>query len=188
MRELLVGPARFKDLEANLFGVPTGTLTHRLRRLETHGVIRRDGRDHGRHTYVLTPWGEQLREVIEPLIRWSTPLMRTGRRDDGFSLGWFAVAVPALLQTRPVAADTALLGLEVDGQILQVAYREGRWTARVLASGEPPPETVLAADAEVVIGLAAGAIPLEEGLRRARLQGSAEPLLHAFGNPDECAG
>ena len=28
--------------------------------------------------YALTPWGTELREPIEGLIRWSTPLMTSG--------------------------------------------------------------------------------------------------------------
>lgn len=187
VRELLIGPARFKDLEAKLSGVPTGTLTERLRRLEASGVIARQHRDHGRHAYVLTPWGEQLREVVEPLIRWSTPLMRAGRGDDDFALDWFTVAVPALLRTRPVAVDTVLFGLQIDGQVLEVAYVDGRWRARVLSDGDPRPDTLLVTDAEVAIGLAAGAVSLEAALREARLHGSAEPLQHAFGSPEESA-
>lgn len=185
VRELLIGPARFKDLEANLFGVPTRTLTERLRRLEDHGVITRESRDHGRHAYLLTPWGEQLREVVEPLIRWSTPLMRTGRGEDDFSLTWFAVAIPALLATRRVEVDSVLLGLEIDGRVLEVAYGAGRWTARRLTQDDPRPDTVLVADAELTIGLAAGAVPVETALRVARLQGPAEPVLQAFAHPQE---
>lgn len=50
--------------------------------------------------YALTPWGAELREPIEGLIRWSTPLMVRGPGGDRFRAEWLVVALPALLGHR----------------------------------------------------------------------------------------
>src|SRR5215218_994013 len=78
VRELLLGPLRYSQLKATLGGIATNLLADRLRSLETSGVIERQLGDPGGVVYVLTPWGAQLREPVESLIRWSTPLMISG--------------------------------------------------------------------------------------------------------------
>ena len=41
VRELLVGPRRFTELEHGLPGIPTNVLSTRLRDLEEHGLVER---------------------------------------------------------------------------------------------------------------------------------------------------
>ena len=97
VRELLPGPMRYSELVASLDGIATNLLADRLRSLESSGVIeRRLGQTSG-VVYALTPWGGQLREAIDALIRWSIPLMASGRGGDVFQPRWLAVALEALL-------------------------------------------------------------------------------------------
>ena len=82
VRELLVGPMRYGELAASLGGIATNLLADRLRSLESSGVIeRRLGQTSG-VVYALTPWGSELREAVEALIRWSFPLMVSGPGGD----------------------------------------------------------------------------------------------------------
>jgi DNA-binding HxlR family transcriptional regulator len=75
VRQLLIAPARYRELVEGLPGVATNLLADRLRDLETAGVIERRLAEKGNAVaYALTPWGAELREPIEGLIRWSTPL------------------------------------------------------------------------------------------------------------------
>src|SRR5258708_23849870 len=98
VRELLVGPARYGQLLDGLPGVATNLLADRLRDLETAGVIKRQLADQGNAiVYSLTPWGAELREPIEGLIRWSTPLMVRGRDCHVFRAQWHMVAPRAPL-------------------------------------------------------------------------------------------
>src|SRR5215204_5707727 len=75
VRQLLIGPARYGELHVGLPGVATNLLVDRLRDLELAGVIERRSAANGGVTYALTEWGTELRQPIEGLIRWSTPLM-----------------------------------------------------------------------------------------------------------------
>src|SRR5216684_4431450 len=100
VRELLLGPMRYGELVASLGGIATNLLADRLRSLESSGVIERRLGHMSGVVYALTPWGSQLREAIEALIRWSTPLMVSGRDGDAFQPHWLAVALEALLRGR----------------------------------------------------------------------------------------
>src|SRR5687768_13963010 len=101
VRQLLISPARYRDLINGLPGIATNLLADRLRDLESQGVIERRVASEGSAVeYVLTPWGAQLRAPIESLISWSTPLMVRGPEGDAFRPEWLTLAIPALIGTR----------------------------------------------------------------------------------------
>src|SRR5437763_362291 len=104
VRQLLMAPARYRELLEGLPGVATNLLTDRLRDLETAGVVERRLAEEGNAIrYALTPWGTELREPIESLIRWSTPLMTRGPGSDRFRAEWLVVALRALLAGKTTA-------------------------------------------------------------------------------------
>jgi DNA-binding HxlR family transcriptional regulator len=157
VRQLLVAPARYTELQAGLPGIATNLLADRLRLLEETGVVEREPADRGGAvTYALTRWGAELREPIEGLVRWSTPLMARGPEDDHFRVEWLAMALPALLAGRRAGGT---IGIAVDGETLQV-----RATSQGVEVGPHDGSElvgVLHADAWVVLGLASGALTLD---------------------------
>jgi|SRR5919109_5190470 DNA-binding HxlR family transcriptional regulator/putative sterol carrier protein len=72
VRELLLGPKRFADLQAGLPGAGPNVLTQRLQELEAAGVIRRRTLPPpaGSRVYELTEWGAELDTIMSPLGRW----------------------------------------------------------------------------------------------------------------------
>ena len=81
VRELLVRPSRYSELQDGLTGIATNLLVERLRQLEGAGVIGRDGE--GR--YELTEWGRKLAAPVQELVRWAAPLMLAGQGTDSVS-------------------------------------------------------------------------------------------------------
>jgi DNA-binding HxlR family transcriptional regulator len=157
VRQLLVGPARYGELHAGLPGVATNLLADRLRDLEHAGIIERRTAASGGVTYALTEWGAELREPIEGLIRWSTPLMTRGPEGDRFRVEWLALALPALLRGR---GGSGTIGIAVDGEVLQV---EAAPRGIVIGPNDGRPLAgVLHADAWTVLGLASGALSLDD--------------------------
>src|SRR4030088_487555 len=78
VRELaLRGACRYTDLRSGLPGIATNLLAERLRELERARVIAGENAPPLIATalFRLPPWGEQLRPVLEGLIRWGVPLM-----------------------------------------------------------------------------------------------------------------
>ena len=184
VRELLLGPLRYGELREALDTIATNLLADRLRSLEEAGVIERQLGKAGGVAYALTPWGAQLREPIEAMIRWSTPLMISGPGHDSFSPRWLAVALPALLhqQTAPRPVE---IGLDLPG--LFVTLRVDPDGPRVTADPDQRPATILEAPPQIILGLAAGALTLEQALPLAKLTGDPDALSAVFERPLEHA-
>jgi DNA-binding HxlR family transcriptional regulator len=72
VRELLLGPKRFADLQAGLPGAGPTILAQRLRELEEVGVVRRRtlARPAASKVYELTGWGGELAPIVAALGRW----------------------------------------------------------------------------------------------------------------------
>jgi DNA-binding HxlR family transcriptional regulator len=64
IRDLLVSPMRFCELETSLEGISTRTLTLKLKKLVTEKVINKDD---ATHYYSITKQGQNLAEVIEAM-------------------------------------------------------------------------------------------------------------------------
>lgn len=69
LRDLLLGPRRFHDLQDSLLGISTRTLSNKLRILEKDGlVIRKESRVKPAHMdYALTKKGAALRSVLDAM-------------------------------------------------------------------------------------------------------------------------
>lgn len=174
VRELLPGPMRYTELKASLAGIATNLLAERLRTMEADGIVDRR-LDGASVVYSLTEWGAGLREPMEALGRWGTPLLTSGPGDDTFQPRWLTLALPALLRGR--TADPPLeLGLEVDGFEL-VLRLDSDGPSAYLA--ETRPETLLVAAPEVVVGLATGGLTIEQALAQAEFSGDPV-ILHAL--------
>ncbi len=185
VRELLIRPARYSDLLAALSGVATNLLAQRLRDLETGGVIeRRLGRPGQGVLYALTDWGAGLRETVEALLRWSTPLMAPGPGSDAVRPHWLELALTALLAGR-TAIPAAEIALETAGTVLMVRADQSGPAVTALA---PPAElpgamTVLRAEPPVILGLAAGTLTAEQAIAAADLAGDPGALRQIFTRP-----
>jgi DNA-binding HxlR family transcriptional regulator len=74
VRELLLGPKRFTDLQDGLPGAGSKVLAQRLRELESAGVVRRRTLPPpaSSQVYELTEWGARLDAIVVALGRWGT--------------------------------------------------------------------------------------------------------------------
>lgn len=102
IRELMLGPRRFRDLEANLPGIGTNLLSRRLQTLSQAGIIERQG--NGFAPYRLTALGRELKPAINGLIRWGLAVDLPTRDDYAHRSEWDALAISALLED-PTAPD-----------------------------------------------------------------------------------
>lgn len=69
VRDLLLGPRRYSELQSGLGGIGTDILAARLRTLQEQGVVRQIGEGRGQR-YELTESGQALRPVLAELGRW----------------------------------------------------------------------------------------------------------------------
>ena len=181
VRQLLMAPARYCELLEGLPGVATNLLADRLRDLETAGVVERRLAEEGNAiVYALTPWGAELREPIEGLIRWSTPLMTRGPGGDHFRADWLVLPLSALLSSQAAARRPSTVGIAVDDHLLQV--RTTRSGIEVSPHDGRDLDAVVRADAPIVLGLAAGVLTLDDTRGLVGIEGD-EAAVRAVFNP-----
>ena len=100
VRDLLVGPKRFGELQQSLRGIGTNLLSSRLRELEAAGIIERpDGREF-RHHYGLTEAGKALEAAVLSLVRWGLVYGPKNQKDYHHQDGWDLLALKALFQAK----------------------------------------------------------------------------------------
>lgn len=171
VRELLLGPKRFTDLREGLPGVATNLLTDRLRQLREDGLVRqRELPPPSSSTaYELTEEGESLRPVVEELIRWGGRWMVTGTGEDAFRGGWLALALEALGA-----------GVGLDGErLIRFETGSGATTLsmggeRVVVSPDGEPELLVRGNPALMLGVAAGAVPVSSAAEALDLQPPGE--------------
>ena len=176
VRELLPGPLRYGELKASLPGVASNLLAERLRTMEDTGVVERVLGDSGVLSG-LTRWGAELQEPMEALGRWGVPLLAAGRGDDEFRPRWLTLALPAILRGR-TATPPVEVGFEVEGLLIVLRIDADGPTTRI--GDDHLPETVLATEADTVVGLVAGALTIDQALDAGELRGETDALRRAF--------
>lgn len=84
VRELLAGPRRFGELCDQLDGISAHTLTNRLRRFESHGLLTRTvyAEIPPKVVYELTESGYALRPVLDAMNAWGSSMIESSSRPE----------------------------------------------------------------------------------------------------------
>lgn len=179
VRELLIGPARYRDLQDGLPGVATNLLAQRLRQLEHDGIVqRRLDAGGGSVLYELTSVGNDLEDAVRALVRWGKTWMETGQGDDAFRPRWLVIALRALLPDAPISPDTRI---EVccDGEPMTVC-RDATGLSVTFGATEKPQARLTGGPAEI-LGIAARTVSLNQARSAgARVHGSPAALRRAL--------
>jgi len=120
IRELLIQPCRFKDLNSVLIGMGTNLLTNRLKELEASGLIERQSKGDKRSPYQLTPRGQEAEPIVLAMIRWGRGQLvelREGEEDFTHQDHWDLLAMkalynPELFQSKQVTSITLVFKTE----------------------------------------------------------------------------
>jgi DNA-binding HxlR family transcriptional regulator len=163
VRELaLRGACRYTDLRNGLPGIASNLLADRLRELEKAGVITREDAPPPIATtlFRLTPRGEQLKPVLDDLMRWGLPLMSEQTADDAVRSHWLANALDVMLTDHHPDAPPVTLQLRTGDQPIVIDAHEGKVHAR-LGSADGAGAT-LTGDPGPIMGLLLGFLDLAE--------------------------
>lgn len=106
VRELILGPKRFADIQRDIPGIGPGALSRRLQDLEASGIVVRRmlPRPADVAVYDLTPWGHELEDVNAALSRW-------------------AVRSPGLPVEADMSPDTLVLAMRAHARPAPVMFR-----------------------------------------------------------------
>jgi DNA-binding HxlR family transcriptional regulator len=123
VRELLVGPKRFTELEQGLPGIPTNVLSSRLRDLEDHGLVERKllPRPSNSVVYELSEYGRELEDPLMRLGRWGARSLRAPTSDDFMPTSALMLGLRAMFH--PDAARGVHLEFEVPVRDLAIQGR-----------------------------------------------------------------
>ena len=179
VRELLVAPARYRDLQNGLPGIATNLLAQRLRQMEQDGIVRRRLDDEGTGVvYELTSLGAALEETVLALVRWGTTWMVPGPGEDSFRPRWLVIALRALLSDVPVSRESRVEIWCGDEPISVTRSPNGLCVD--VGPMEKPQAKLIGGPVEI-LGLAARLMSLDDARREgARVEGSSSALRRAL--------
>jgi DNA-binding HxlR family transcriptional regulator len=155
VRELALGPKRFKDLADGLPGVSTNILASRLRQLERNGIVERRvlPPPAASSVYELTEYGRDLEPAMLALGRWGARSLGA-RGERTLRSHWLALALKAMF--RPQAADGRARTYEVRLREGSFVARVRRRTLDVTAGTADDADLVLEADDDALVALLVG--------------------------------
>jgi DNA-binding HxlR family transcriptional regulator len=163
VRELsLRGPSRYTDLRHGLPGIATNLLADRLRDLETAGVVAREEAPPPVATtlFKLTRRGEELRPVLDELMRWGVPLMFEQKAEDAVRSHWLAGALELMLEGGRSDDGPATLELRIGDEPVVLESRDGEVHVRLGATADP--DAALVGSERPVLGLILGYLSLKQ--------------------------
>ena len=155
VRELLVRPSRYSELQDGLTGIATNLLAERLRQLESVGVIRRDGENR----YELTDRGAQLGSGVHELVRWGAPLMLAGQGNDTFRALWLEVHLQLMFGGIDQERPDLQVEVRTGDEVLTLSSTAG--SVEVRTGPAPSPDVVVTGRPELIVGLMSGALDKE---------------------------
>jgi DNA-binding HxlR family transcriptional regulator len=153
LRELSLGPRRYRDLQDGLPGVPTNLLATRLKDLQAAGVIakRTLPPPTAVTVYELTEAGHALRPALGELTAWGRRFGPPAAETDAVRPSWALLSASARPTELPAGR---VCELRVDGESFQLgADRSVLW---IRSGPAPSPDAIVALSPEAFYGLMAG--------------------------------
>ncbi|ANZ39809.1 crotonobetainyl-CoA--carnitine CoA-transferase [Lentzea guizhouensis] len=178
LRELLIGPARFTELAANLPGAGPNLLSDRLRTLVEHGVVGQtlledDGRA---RQYHLTELGEQLRGPVLALANWGLGFLREEDRSGAVRAEWGFLAVQSMVDETAIPDVDEVYEFQVGDEPFVIEVSDG-----VVSFGRghaEQPDLTVECDADTFVRIGARMLSPFEAIATGdvRIKGKAESV------------
>ncbi|MBC5798962.1 MAG: helix-turn-helix transcriptional regulator [Candidatus Eremiobacteraeota bacterium] len=180
VRDLLVGPRRFSDLQRGLPNIPSNILTARLKEFEGDGVVQRrvQPRPLGGVAYELTESGRELADAIIALGRWGAKRLGDPGPGEVLTADSLAIALRSLFHSEAAHGDDLAYELRVGEIVLNAHVRDG---AVEVGKGHLAHTDLVIEAGPAIRSLLAREITPNEALKRGvvRIRGK-RPLLERF--------
>ena len=170
VRDLLLGPKRYTDLQAGLPGIGPNVLAERLRSLEAAGLVakRRLPPPAASTVYELTDLGAGLRPVLEELFHWGLHFAAAPSAADAVKASWWLPAIRAAIRPESVPADfDDTYELRIGDEVVTIAGKAGDILAREGPADDP--DLVLRTDPMTFALLGRGELSAREAARSGAL-------------------
>jgi|SRR5215471_8044324 len=187
VRELTLGPRRYRDLATGLPGIPSNVLAARLKDLQAAGVIARRTLPAPADVavYELTGAGRALQPALHELLDWGLRYAPGPAGDDAAQPGWGLLGAAG----RPTALPAGqTCELRVGPEFFYLGSDAG--TLTVGRGPAPDGDAVVTMPAGTLFGLLAGQMTVAGAVRLSTVDGDTkiarralEPLAAAFSKP-----
>jgi DNA-binding HxlR family transcriptional regulator len=187
VRELTLGPRRYRDLAAGLPGIPSNVLAARLKDLQAAGVLTRRTLPAPTDVtvYELTGAGRALQPVLTELLHWGRRYAPEPSPDDAVQPGWGLLGAAG----RPAALPAGqTCELRVGPEFFYLGSDAGRLTVR--RGPAPDGDAVLTMSAGTLYSLLTGHTTVSDAVRLSAVDGDTaiarralEPLAAALTRP-----
>jgi DNA-binding HxlR family transcriptional regulator len=145
IRDLLVGPKRFSELQRGLPKIPSNILTSRLKELEEAGIVQRRAqrRPASGSAYELTADGRELEDAVIALGRWGAKRLGVPRTGEIITADSMTMALRSIFRADAAADDALAFELHVGEVVVNAVVRD-----RAVSVGKgalPNPDLVIEA-------------------------------------------
>ena len=187
VRELTLGPRRYRDLAIGLPGIPSNVLAARLKDLQAAGVITRRTLPAPADVtvYELTHAGRALQPALHELLHWGLRYAPEPAPDAAAQPGWGLLGAAG----RPAALPAGqTCELRVGPEVFYLGSDAGQLTVR--RGPAPEGDAVVTMPADTLFSLLTGHTTVTDAVRHATVDGDTEiarralePLVAAFSKP-----
>lgn len=178
IRDLILGPKRFTDLRRGLPRIPTNILATRLKELEEAAIVRRRilPRPATSVVYELTPYGQELKNILLALGAWGARSLGEAQPDDTLTTDTLILGLQATFQPEAARGLTASFELRAGSVVIHARITDG---ALGVAEG-PLPEADLVIDTGPALkALMSGEMSPDEALENGSIRVAGDCALLA---------
>lgn len=168
VRELLLGPKRFTDLQDGLPGAGSKVLAQRLRELEGGGVVRRRALPPpaSSQVYELTEWGARLDDIVVALGHWGSDAPEPSTDHVGADSAM--IRLRSLFRPQPERPWTATYEMRLGRDRFATRVVDGHLVD--MSRGEPrEPDTIIETDPDTLSHVLGVARALAKAIKDGRL-------------------
>jgi DNA-binding HxlR family transcriptional regulator len=175
IRELMLGPRRYRDLLDGLPGIGTNVLADRLRALHDHAILTKRvlPPPAAVTVYELTEAGRQLGPSLAALRRWGARYAPPSEPGYAKRPAWALLSATTTSTTAPVAPVPAgTCELRVGPE----AFRLTRADTGLIVRGGPAddPDAIITLETETLYSITAGDLTLQDAGERAVIEGDRD--------------
>lgn len=180
IRDLLVGPKRFVDLQTGLPGLGTNILTARLKGLEQNGVAARRflPPPAASTVYELTPYGTKLEESLTALAHWGAQSLGSLTPDQVIEPDAVMMALYGLFKSGKALEGSAIYEIRCEDDHFPQTFfvRIHEKSVEVMQGATATPDVIMSLHVETLYALSGQQISLQEAIanKKVALEGSAQ--------------
>ena len=180
VRDLAIGPKRYKDLLEGLPGIGTNLLAARLRKLEEQGLVQRTllPPPAGISVYELTDLGLQLEPVMMGLGRWGHQFLGAPAPGEALLPGPFFLSLRASFRSGAAANLTETYEFRVGSHVFEVRVDQG--SCMISEGPARKPDAIITVDIERLFALRSRRLSPQEALAGGVQIDGDRSALHRF--------